>query len=520
MSKTMKPMHINIPISKIDEEKRMVWGYATVEEIDKHGEIIGYEASKTAFAAWPGNIREMHGDKAVGKGIEVEFDDKNKGVWLGAYVSESADGENAWIKVKEKILNGFSIGGRINDWTTTKQKVEGEEKDVVMITDYDLSEVSLVDNPACPSAVFQMVKSAGGKLVHTEKMQERGGIPQFWFEKAYAIEPRQFITKSNSHYNKDSMGKASDKTIEKGIWSAYELVSLGGRLADYIWCEEFEGKDAGSLKNALEEIKAAAAQELGEPEKWPEPMSAAIDLAMQTLGITKADLEAKKMSDAKDTKKSVTGDEDRDANAEVVTTAEENGRPENDTKERADAAGVAEGEGANASDGNEVVTDNENAGDKGKDTEDAKANDSGDGEDEGKETPKKPKKSDDASDLSKSTSQNDLVKAFGEQVQTIVKEAVAPLEERLGKLESQPAPSKAKAGYAEVEKSEKVETEQSKLQDELADIMKRADELAENPNASTQAERVRLATRARVIQRMLDPASVAQHATIKAQFSK
>ena len=69
-----------------------------------------------------------------------------------------------------------------------------------------------------------------------------------------------------------------------------------------------------------------------------------------------------------------------------------------------------------------------------------------------------------------------------------------------------------------MEKAEKVETEQSKLSDELNDIMKRADELAENPSASTQAERVKLAQRARVIQRMLDPKSVAEHAAIKASF--
>lgn len=505
MSKQTKPMHLNIPISKIDEEKRMVWGYATVEEIDKHGEIIGYDASKQAFAEWPGNIREMHGDKAVGKGIEVEFDDKNKGVWLGAYVSESADGENAWIKVKEKILNGFSIGGRINDWTTTRQKVEGEEKDVVMITDYDLSEVSLVDNPACPSAVFQMVKSVGGKLKHVEKMENRGGIPVMWFEKAYAIEPRQFISKSNTHYNKDSMGKNSND-IAKGVWSAQELVDLGSRLAGYIWMESWDGKESelDGLKNALEEIKAAASEELLEPENWPEPMGDAVELAMQTLGLTKDAIGGTTMG-KKDIDKSVTGDEDRDANAEVVTTAEENGRPADDTKERADAV-------VDAPKDDVVVEDD-------KDTEvtedDASAEDGGDSEDE---APKKGKKSDEATDLSKSTDTNELVKTFGTMIKDAVKEAVAPLEDRIKSIEGQPAPSKAKAGYTEVEKSEKVETEQSKLSDELNDIMKRADELAENPSASTQAERVKLAQRARVIQRMLDPKSVAEHAAIKASF--
>lgn len=45
-----KPLHITIPITKVDEEQRMVYGYATVEEIDSHGEIITYEASKKAFS--------------------------------------------------------------------------------------------------------------------------------------------------------------------------------------------------------------------------------------------------------------------------------------------------------------------------------------------------------------------------------------------------------------------------------------------------------------------------------------
>src|SRR5262249_19051409 len=61
-----------IPITKIDAERREVWGYATVEEIDRQGEIIDFEASKRAFAALAadfskrtdgkslGNLREMH----------------------------------------------------------------------------------------------------------------------------------------------------------------------------------------------------------------------------------------------------------------------------------------------------------------------------------------------------------------------------------------------------------------------------------------------------------------------------
>ena len=54
-----KPLHVTIPITKVDEEQRMVYGYATVEELDSHGEIITFEASKKAFSNWIGNIREI-----------------------------------------------------------------------------------------------------------------------------------------------------------------------------------------------------------------------------------------------------------------------------------------------------------------------------------------------------------------------------------------------------------------------------------------------------------------------------
>ena len=29
-----KPLHLSVPIAKVDEEQRMVWGYATVVVID------------------------------------------------------------------------------------------------------------------------------------------------------------------------------------------------------------------------------------------------------------------------------------------------------------------------------------------------------------------------------------------------------------------------------------------------------------------------------------------------------
>lgn len=205
----MKLFNLSIPISKVDEEQRIVYGYATKEELDRQGDIVDYEASKKAFSAWAGNIREQHDAKRViGKKVSMEFDDDNKQILVGAYVSKSPDGENAWTKVKEGLFTGFSIGGKIKSIVKeTMSKDDGSEVEANRIMDYDLSELSLVDVPACPSAQLVMVKSADGKVVETEELhQTTDGQPLPWFMKSYAFAPEQV------NQNRDA---GETKNIEK-----------------------------------------------------------------------------------------------------------------------------------------------------------------------------------------------------------------------------------------------------------------------------------------------------------------
>ena len=71
-----------LPIAKIDEEKRMVWGKASDETIDAEAEITDYEATKEAVAEWQqwSNIREMHGPSAIGVAQEIILDDATSAV--------------------------------------------------------------------------------------------------------------------------------------------------------------------------------------------------------------------------------------------------------------------------------------------------------------------------------------------------------------------------------------------------------------------------------------------------------
>ena len=561
-----KPLHITIPITKVDEEQRMVYGYATVEELDSHGEIITYEASKKAFSNWIGNIREMHQDIAIGKAIDIEFDDDAKGVWIGAHVSESTDGENAWIKVKEGVLAGFSIGGRVNDARMEQMMIDGKKKMVNVITDYDLGETSLVDNPAVASAVFQMVKSAkGGRLIHEEKMIEKDlGRPVAWWEKQFQYSNSQNIMKGSVMvYNENSMGKQD--TLAKSLWQGAMLADLAMCLSDYIFWQSYDGeKDLSALKSALEAIQEAAAQEILEPEQFPD-YEESIANAAKALNIKKSEELITMSKQVKERAKSVTGQEDRDANAEVVTTAEENGRPVNDTQERAEAAGVPvagteveqdvigeDGEPTGEKetvkqplvnsdgqelvevddDGNEVVTeDEEPAEDEEVETpEDAEEEEPAPADDEDKDSGKgkgKQKKFAPKADIQKSTEQSDLAKMVATAVADGIAKAVEPLKEELAELKKQPVASKVRKTYT-VKKGEDVEnpsgdpdpnSEEGQNKKKMDELLKRADELAADPNAGTHDERLKVAFELRKFSRLLDPASRAKHAAVRATFA-
>lgn len=554
-----KPLHVTIPITKVDEEQRMVYGYATVEELDSHGEIITYEASKKAFSNWIGNIREMHQDIAVGKALDIEFDDDAKGVWIGAKISESTDGENAWTKVKEGVLAGFSIGGRVNDAKMQQMMIDGKKKMVNVITDYDLGETSLVDNPAVASATFQIVKSKDGKLVHEESF-EKSHRPVAWWEKLYKFSDSQNIMKGSVMvYNEDSMGKQD--TIAKSLWEGAMLADLAMCLSDYIFWQSYDGeKDLSALKSALEAIQAAAAEEILEPENFPD-YEEAIENAAKALNIKKSEELIKMADKVKDRAKSVTGQEDRDADAAVVTTAEENGRPINDTEERAAEAGVPvagaeveqdvldeEGKPTGEkqtvkqplvnSDGEELVEVDEDG--KAVETEEDAAEDEEvetpeDAEEEEPETPAadedksgkggKQKKFAPKATIEKSTGESDLAKMVSAAVEAGIAKAVEPLKEEIAELKKQPVASKVRKTYT-VKKGEDVEnpnspdpdSEDGKNKAEMDSLLKRADELAADPNAGTHEERLQVAFKLRKYSRLLDPASRQKHAEVRASF--
>jgi HK97 family phage prohead protease len=141
-------MRFYAPLAKVDAEQQMVWGYASTEAEDDQGEIITRDALAAALGEYMkfANIREMHQMSAVGVAEEAGVD--QKGLYLGARIVDP----RAWDKVKAGVYKGFSVGGRV------KSRDSGDHN---VITGLSLTEISLVDRPANPEAIFDCWKADG-----------------------------------------------------------------------------------------------------------------------------------------------------------------------------------------------------------------------------------------------------------------------------------------------------------------------------------------------------------------------
>lgn len=153
-------MKIFVPLTKVDIEKRLVYGTLAAEEPDRSGEVLDYASSKPHFQAWSsdiskatdgksmGNLRAMHGKVAAGKFTDLQFDDSGKRIEACAKVVDNAE----WDKVLEGVYTGFSIGGKY-----------GKTWDDNGLRRYEAipAEGSLVDYPCIPSATFKVMKADG-----------------------------------------------------------------------------------------------------------------------------------------------------------------------------------------------------------------------------------------------------------------------------------------------------------------------------------------------------------------------
>lgn len=134
-----------------DDGTIKVWGYASSAEKDSDGEIVEPQAIKAAIPDYMkfGAVREMHKASAAGTAIEIDVQEDGR-TFFGAHIVDPV----AIKKVLTGVYKGFSIGGSILKRDTLNR---------TLIKAIKLTEISLVDRPANPEAVFTMCKMDDGE---------------------------------------------------------------------------------------------------------------------------------------------------------------------------------------------------------------------------------------------------------------------------------------------------------------------------------------------------------------------
>lgn len=151
----------------------VIMGIASTGNLDHDHERIDMESLRAQWAKYMENpiVRYMHGKDArnpdaIGKVIPEYIDSKGKvyrteftekGPFIIVKISNADDVKPIRTKIKEGILKGFSIGGRAD---RVKQFDHELGKDINRVIVKRLSEISVVDLPANPEGIFEVIEKA------------------------------------------------------------------------------------------------------------------------------------------------------------------------------------------------------------------------------------------------------------------------------------------------------------------------------------------------------------------------
>lgn len=173
------------PIAKIEKQgDGTVWamGWGSVSDYrDDQNEIVDPAAMREAVAEWApwGNIRLQHdAARPIGVCPEGNWEIREHpetgtdALWLNAHIVEPT----AIKMLEEGVLKGFSIGGVCLERSPERiVEDDGCENRVYRLKRFKLSEISLVDKPACDLATVERVeiaKRSGGEEIAMEGVIE------------------------------------------------------------------------------------------------------------------------------------------------------------------------------------------------------------------------------------------------------------------------------------------------------------------------------------------------------------
>ncbi len=148
-----------------DDETRLIQGYASVEVMDRQGDLVPIDAMKEAMIKYMergGLLLYGHQNKPIGKVLGWEIEEEPRyGVPAVKIIGQINKGykleDEVWKLIKERQITGFSIGGTAIQVDTEKT---AEGVDARVLKKIELSEISLVVEPANQGAVITAVSMA------------------------------------------------------------------------------------------------------------------------------------------------------------------------------------------------------------------------------------------------------------------------------------------------------------------------------------------------------------------------
>jgi len=321
-------VRLSMPFAKVDEQKRIVSGFATLDNVDKQNDIVTTDASLEAFSSFRGNIREMHQPSAVGKMVSFKedkyFDPETKkfysGVYVSAYISKGS--QNTWEKVLDGTYTGFSIGGKMLKWDDAYD--EKNDMQVRVIKQYDLVELSLVDSPANQFAnILSIQKSEDGDTITGDGIVELENV--FWDSDSGLV-----ILSENESENHPVSGGSMQNIgfVEKSDSEKTEMMKFLVDSAKGINTSKI-AKEVSPMTDATEELVEKSDEVVEEVEVAPEAEAEAEEVAV-------VEEEAEKSDSAEDIEKAA--DEDEAAVEEDATSEEASEEASEEDVEKSDVA--------------------------------------------------------------------------------------------------------------------------------------------------------------------------------------
>ena len=252
-------------LTKVDAGKNHIHGVFTAEQVDASGEIADYDTTKSAMEKWSGemlkvsdgkskgNVRLMHGQTVAGKVVEIVYDDVKK--IISGIVEVTAEIRDQALK---GLLNGFSIGGGYaKKWPDPVHK--GAKRFTPVI-----AEISIVDNPCLPVAIFNAVKDASFAIMQGDGTEVMCKFAAKEVEKEPDIKT-VYKAKDGSLHDTEDLAKAKNTELAKAADPVEDALKKLEKAADPEEKKEEDGdKDADKLSCA--DLEKALTGDLSEDQ--------------------------------------------------------------------------------------------------------------------------------------------------------------------------------------------------------------------------------------------------------------